>query len=48
MRMAIVEVIGFLIKEIAMAEDEEQESREKKLNNLFELLLRSSINRIVT
>ena len=38
MRMAIVEIIGCLIKEISMAEDEEQESREKKLNNLFDLL----------
>ena len=37
--MAIVEVIGSLVKEIAMAEDEEQESREKKLNNLFDLLI---------
>ena len=38
MRMALVEIIGCLIREIAMSEDEDQESREKKLNNLFELL----------
>ncbi|KAL5523043.1 CND1 [Sanghuangporus sanghuang] len=39
MRMALVEIIGCLIREIAMLEDEDQESREKKLNNLFELLM---------
>ncbi|TDL22771.1 hypothetical protein BD410DRAFT_898004 [Rickenella mellea] len=38
MRMAIVEVIGCLIREIAMSEEGEQESREKKLNGLFDLL----------
>ncbi|KAL5499094.1 CND1 [Sanghuangporus vaninii] len=39
MRMALVEIIGCLIREIAMLEDEDQESQEKKLNNLFELLM---------
>ncbi|KAF8524318.1 non-SMC mitotic condensation complex subunit 1-domain-containing protein [Hysterangium stoloniferum] len=38
MRMALVEVIGMLIREIAMSDEGEQESREKKINNLFELL----------
>ncbi|KIJ36936.1 hypothetical protein M422DRAFT_178703 [Sphaerobolus stellatus SS14] len=38
MRMALVEIIGMLIKEIAMSEEGEQESREKKINSLFELL----------
>ena len=38
MRMALVEIVGMLIKEIAMSEEGEQESREKKINNLFELL----------
>lgn len=36
--MAIVEIIGCLIREIAMSDEGEQESREKKLNNLFDLL----------
>lgn len=38
MRMALVEIIGCLIREIAMSDEGEQESREKKLNNLFDLL----------
>ncbi|KAI5117543.1 hypothetical protein M0805_004372 [Coniferiporia weirii] len=38
MRMALVEIIGCLIREIAMSEDEEQEARERRLNNFFELL----------
>ena len=38
MRMAIVEVIGCLIREIAMSDEGDQESQEKKLNNLFDLL----------
>ena len=38
MRMALVEIVGMLIKEIAMSEEGEQESREKKINSLFELL----------
>lgn len=36
--MALVEIIGCLIREIAMSDEGEQESREKKLNNLFDLL----------
>jgi condensin complex subunit 1 len=38
--MALVEVIGTLIREIAALEDGEgeKESRERKINNLFELL----------
>lgn len=39
MRMALVEIIGCLIREIAMSEDDDQETRERKLNNLFELLM---------
>lgn len=38
MRMALVEIIGLLIREIAMSEEEEQEAREKRLNSLFDLL----------
>jgi condensin complex subunit 1 len=38
MRMALVEIIGMLIREIALSDEGEQESREKKINNLFELL----------
>lgn len=37
--MAIVEIIGCLVREISMAEDEEQESREKKLDKFFDLLI---------
>lgn len=39
MRMALVEVTGTLIRELAALEEGEKESREKKLNNLFELLM---------
>lgn len=38
MRMALVEIVGMLIHEIAVSDEGEQESREKKINNLFELL----------
>lgn len=38
MRMALVEVTGTLIRELAALEEGEKETREKKLNNLFELL----------
>ena len=38
MRMAMVEIIGLLIREIAMSDEEEQEAREKRLNSLFDLL----------
>ncbi|KAF8591370.1 hypothetical protein K439DRAFT_1327448 [Ramaria rubella] len=38
MRMALVDIIGMLIREIALSDEGEQESREKKINNLFELL----------
>ena len=38
MRMALVEIVGMLIREIALSDEGEQESREKKINNLFELL----------
>lgn len=38
MRMALVEVLGCLIREIAMSDEGEQEAREKKLNGLFDLL----------
>ena len=34
----MVEIMGSLIREIAVAEDIEEESREKKLNGLFDLL----------
>ena len=39
MRMAMVEVIGCLIKDIAASDEGEQESREKRLNDLYELLI---------
>jgi condensin complex subunit 1 len=38
MRMALVEVTGTLIRELAAVEEGEKEARDKKLNNLFELL----------
>lgn len=40
MRMALVEIIGMLIREIATSEEgeQEQEAREKKISGLFELL----------
>ncbi|KAH8113838.1 non-SMC mitotic condensation complex subunit 1-domain-containing protein [Phellopilus nigrolimitatus] len=38
MRMALIEIIGCLIREIAMSDEEEQEAREKRLNSLFDLL----------
>ncbi|GJJ15002.1 hypothetical protein Clacol_009273 [Clathrus columnatus] len=41
MRMALVEIVGMLIREIAMSDEgeQEQEAREKKISNLFELLM---------
>lgn len=38
MRMAIVEVIGCLVREIATSDEGDQEAREKQINNLFDLL----------
>jgi len=38
MRMAIVEMIGALIREVALSEEGEKEDREKKIKSLFELL----------
>jgi condensin complex subunit 1 len=38
MRMALVEVIGTLIREVSALEEGEKEAREKKLNNLFDIL----------
>jgi condensin complex subunit 1 len=37
--MALIEVTGTLIRELAALEEGEKEARDKKLNNLFELLL---------
>jgi condensin complex subunit 1 len=37
--MALVEVTGTLIRELAALEEGEKEARDKKLNNLFELLM---------
>lgn len=41
MRVALVEIIGVLIKEISSEEDEAEgrDNRERKINGLFELLL---------
>lgn len=41
MRMAMVEVLGHLIREVAMSDDtnNEPEAREKRLNGLFDLLM---------
>lgn len=39
MRMAMVEVIGCLIRDIATSDEGDQESRERRLNNLYELLI---------
>ncbi len=38
MRMAIVEVVGCLIREIATSDEGDQEARERQINNLFDLL----------
>ncbi|KZT37014.1 hypothetical protein SISSUDRAFT_988305 [Sistotremastrum suecicum HHB10207 ss-3] len=38
MRMALVEIIGLLIREIASSEEGELEAREKQINGFFELL----------
>lgn len=37
--MALVEVTGTLIRELAALEEGEKEARDRKLNNLFELLM---------
>ncbi|KZT53109.1 hypothetical protein CALCODRAFT_501450 [Calocera cornea HHB12733] len=38
MRMALIEVLGTLIRELALSEEGEQEAREKQIEKLFELL----------
>lgn len=40
MRMALVEIIGLLIREIAVSDEgeQEQENRERRITSLFELL----------
>lgn len=39
MRMAIVEIIGLLIKDLSMAEDGDEEQKKKQIKRFFEILL---------
>lgn len=38
MRMAVVEVIGLLIKDLAMADEGEDEQKQKQVKRFFEIL----------
>ena len=44
MRMALVEVIGYLIREMAMSADMDQKQSEKQLKGLYELLLERTMD----